>query len=98
MITISRLADEEIIPLAQDREEFIKKTKKRLIVMLTLGLALIGAFSVFAMDHHMHGDTWEHMHHGMWSQTGDHMSDHQTNCWTDLDQKWKHHDNDDHQE
>jgi len=63
------------------------KTKKTLIIMLTIGLALIGAFSVFALDHHMHGDSWEHMHNGMWSQTDDHMSDHHVNCWTDSDEQ-----------
>ena len=79
-------------------KELTMKTKKSLIIMLTIVLALVGAFSVFALDHHAQGDWWEHMHNGMWSQTGDHMSDHQTNCWTDYDQKWQHHDNDDQQE
>lgn len=74
------------------------KTKKTLIITLTIGLALVGAFSVFALDHHRHADWWEHMYNGMWSQTGDHMGGHQTNCWTGSDQKWQHDNNGDQQE
>jgi len=74
------------------------KTKKARIILLTIGLALIGAFSVYALEHHMRDDGWEHMHNGSWSQMGDHMRDHHANCWTDSDQNRQHHDNDDQQE
>ena len=79
----------------QHEKEHIMKTKKTLIIMLTIVLALVGAISVFAYEHHMHDDSWEHMHNGMRSQTSDLMSDHHANCWTDSDHHWQHHDNDD---
>ncbi|WP_303720111.1 hypothetical protein [Malonomonas rubra] len=66
------------------------KANKTLIVTLAVLMTLLGAFSIFAWDHYMYGSKWSHMNGWMGSQSGDHMSDHATDCWTGSDQNWQH--------
>jgi hypothetical protein len=82
MMTIIRHAYEILASPAQHGKGHVVKSKKIVIVMLTIILALMGTLAVFALDYHIHAVMWDHMNSGMWNQISDQIGDHAAHCET----------------